>query len=250
MAMARTAWLRKAGGGLLDLLFPPSCLACEAALDEVIAGVSLCESCLGQLAGINWPVCQRCGERVPETPGDVADCGHCRRDKPRFDRVLAWGEYEGLLRELLLKMKRDRSERLARMFSRLLLADLGEQLSASNFDAVVAAPMSGWRRFERGTDAPAVIAQIVGHELGVPFKRGVVCRRNSGPQKDLSRLSRFQNMRNKMWPRAGYYLGSFRVLLIDDILTTGATCSEAARVLKQVGAAEVTVLVVGRTSTN
>ncbi|NOY43020.1 MAG: ComF family protein [Planctomycetes bacterium] len=248
--MARTAWLRKAGGGLLDLLFPPSCLACEAALEEVVGGVSLCESCLGQLASINGPVCQRCAQRVPEIPGDVADCGHCREDKLRFDRALAWGKYEGLLRELLLKMKHDRSERLARMFSRLLIADLGEKLSAGNFDAVVAVPMSGWRRFVRGTNPPAVMAQIVGRELGVPFMRRGLRRRNSYPQKGLSRPARFRNMKNEMWAKAGYHLGSFRVLLIDDILTTGATCSEAARVLKQVGAAEVTVLVVGRTSAN
>jgi predicted amidophosphoribosyltransferase len=110
--------------------------------------------------------------------------------------------------------------------------------------------MHPWRRIKRGTNPPATMAKFIGHELGLPALPKALRRRNSGPQKGLSRSARFRNMKNEMRTRAGYHLGAFRVLLIDDILTTGATCSEAARALKKAGAAEVTVLVVGRTPTN
>jgi len=256
MTSVWVAWYRRVASGVLDLLYPPSCLGCDASLEEMVEGVSLCEACQNQLAVIDWPVCQRCAERVPEVPGEPedpggeADCGHCRNDKLRFDQALAWGQYEGLLGELLLQMKRDRSERLAHLFSRLLIEEFGEKLLAQKFDAVVAVPMHPWRRFLRGANSPAVMASIIGREIGVPFIQRQLSRRNSLAQKGLSRSSRFRNMRNEMRSRAGYHLGAFRVLLIDDILTTGATCSEAARALKQAGAAEVTVLVVGRTPTS
>ncbi len=250
MATVSKGWLRQAGTCMLDLLFPSSCLACDAEIEKVADGADLCEPCRSQLTCSTGPVCKQCASRVPEIPGDVAECGHCREDKLRFDRALAWGQYEGLLRELLMKMKGDRSERMARMFSRMLLAEFSEQLTADKFDAVVAVPMHPWRRFKRGTNSPAVMAKTLGHQLGVPFLRRPLARRNSFTQKGLTRTARFRSMRNEIWSRAGYHLGAFRVLLIDDILTTGATCSEAARALKQAGAAEVTVLVVGRTSTN
>ena len=243
-------WYRLFGEGVLDLLFPPSCLACAAAIEETTEGMHLCRTCFGQLPIVEGAVCRRCAERVPDLPGDVDDCGHCREERLRFDRALAWGQYEGLLGELLVKMKHDRSERLARMFGHKLWETYGSDLQEADFNAVFAVPMHPWRRIRRGTNPPAVMAKIMGQELGVPVMRGVLCRRKSLPQKGLSRKARFRNMNNEMWTKAGYHLEAFRVLLIDDILTTGATCSEAARALKRAGAAEVTVLVVGRTPTS
>ena len=233
-----------------DLFFPPTCLGCDASIDTVDGEISLCSECVDQLKQIEWPVCPRCSERVPEYEGQVLDCGRCRHDKLRFDRAIAWGQYEGLLGELIVKMKYDRSERLGRLFSQLILRDMRAQLLECQFDAVLGIPMHPWRRFSRGVNPAAVMARIIAKDLGVDYYGRVLGRRNFSSQKDLSRLARFRNMKNVMSARAGYYLESFRVLLVDDILTTGATCSEAARVLKKAGAAEVTVLVVGRTQTN
>jgi len=247
MTKIAATWLQSIGNRALDLLFPPICVSCQADIDEVMQGINLCQFCREQIQMVTWPTCLRCAARVPEIPGPVSECGHCRDDKLRFDRVLTLGSYEGLLGELVVRMKRDRSERLVRLFSSLLFAELRAQLSDLSFDAVVPVPMHWWRRLARGTNSPAAMAERLGSNLGLPVLSKALRRRhNSFPQKGLSRAGRF-HMHRQIEARAGYPLKASHVLLVDDILTTGATCSEAARALKQGGVAQVSVLVVGRT---
>jgi len=251
MATSSTSWLQNIGERTLDLLFPPICVSCQADLDGEELKLSLCQACGEQIQKqtVAWPTCRRCGSRVPEIPGAVSECGHCRDDKLRFDRVLTLGSYEGLLGELIVRMKHDRSERLARLFSSLLLTELGAQLRVLSLDAIVPIPMHPWRRLTRGTNSPAAIADRLSRDLARPsLSKALRRRRNSLPQKGLSRTGRFRNMHRQIEARAGYPIKAAHVLLVDDVLTTGATCSEAARALKQEGAAEVSVLVVGRTS--
>ncbi len=248
MGLTTATWLQNIGSRALDLLFPPICISCHADIDEIQQEINLCGACRNQLQFVTWPTCLRCAARVPEIPGPIPDCGHCRDDKLRFDRALTLGSYEGLLGELVVRMKRDRSERLARLFSSLLLAELRPQLSDLNLDAVVPVPMHGWRRLARGTNSPAAMAHRLGSGLRLPVLAKALRRRNSMPQKGLSRPGRFRNMHRQIQARAGYPLNASHVLLVDDILTTGATCSEAARALKQGGVAQVSVLVVGRTA--
>jgi len=136
MGLAPTTWLRSAGDRALDLLFPPSCVSCRADLEEDGDSVNLCPPCRKQLQRVSWPTCGRCAARVPDIPGTVADCGHCRGDKLRFDRALTFGSYEGLLGELVVRMKFDRSERLARLFGSLLAAELGAEIADLKPDAM------------------------------------------------------------------------------------------------------------------
>jgi len=253
MEMSGTTWLHRVGERTLDLLFPPICVSCQADLDGEELELSLCQTCYKQIQKqtVTWPTCRRCGSRVPEIPGPVSECGRCQDDKLRFDRTLSLGSYEGLLGELVVRMKRDRSERLARLFSSLLLAEQGAQLRALRFDAIVPIPMPPWRKWTRGTNSPAAIADQLSRDLGLrSLPRALRRRRNSSPQKGLSRPGRFRNMHRQIEARAGYPIKATHVLLVDDVLTTGATCSEAARALKLEGAAEVSVLVVGRTPSN
>ncbi|MCA9231955.1 MAG: ComF family protein [Planctomycetales bacterium] len=185
---------------------------------------------------------------MPEIPGPVDECGHCREDRLQFERAIALGSYEGLLGELIVRMKYDRNERLASTLATLILSELGEVIRELQVDGIVPVPMVPWRRLARGTNSPAALAALVGRELGVPvFPRVLQYRRKPSQQKGLSRSGRFRNMRNLIFAKAGYPLEASHVLLVDDILTTGATCSEAARALKQAGAAQASVLVAGRT---
>jgi ComF family protein len=120
------------------------------------------------------------------------------------------------------------------------LADLGGEL-------IVPVPMFWARRLARGTNSPEIVADCLGRSLGVPVGRRVLCRcRNTMPQAGLLPRERFRNVRGAFRVRAGYHLDGRRVLLVDDILTTGATCSEAAKVLKQAGATLVAAVVVAR----
>lgn len=108
-------------------------------------------------------------------------------------------------------------------------------------------PMHWRRRFAKGKNSPELPAQCVAKSVGSPARRGVLIRHHDTPsQKGLTVSRRFENMRGAFRVRRPALIKDARVLLIDDVLTTGATCSEAAKTLKQAGAAMVAVAVIAR----
>jgi ComF family protein len=148
-------------------------------------------------------------------------------------------------------MKTDRYEQWGRAFAQIMVDRFGDDLSAASFDAIVPVPMTAWHRWMRGTNAPAVIARALGSHLNVPVIGRLVQRTYAAvPQRGLSRAGRFRNVRGGYRFRKEYRLDGPHLLLIDDVMTTGATGSEIARLLKRNGAARVTVLVVARTPNN
>ncbi len=248
-----SGWLPRVRGAAVELLFPARCLGCAADLTaEAVApgrdGVMLCGDCRDQLPLVEWPVCARCAAPVPAAGGVVLECNHCREVKLRFDRTIALGSYDGLLRQLIMRMKTDRSELLVHLLTELAWRERRAELQSLDVDVVTAVPMHPWRRWRRGTNPPRAMAQRLAEKLRAPAAGGMLrLLRNVPAQVGLSRPARFRNVQGEMAVRATYHLEAAHVLLVDDILTTGATCSEAARVLKRAGAKEVTVFVVGRT---
>lgn len=242
-------WLTKAANLATDLLFPAQCLACRSELSVDTELSDFCADCRQEMQSGDWPVCRRCASRVPKFPGTVDECGHCRDQKFWFDRTLAFGDYDELLRDQCLAMKTDRSERLAQSMGRLVAQTLADELRRDRPDAIVPIPMHTWRRLARGTNSPSALAAALARELKIPAYPQLLRRpRDTQPQIGLSNPARFRNIRGQIEVTASYDLAAPHVLLVDDILTTGATCSEAARVLKRAGAAKVTVLVVARTA--
>lgn len=144
-------------------------------------------------------------------------------------------------------MKRPGSDALAMALGRLLATQRHEQLVASAVDAVVPIPMHWFRRMRRGTNSPDILARCLGKALGVPVYQGALVRRRyTRPQFDLTPNERFRNLRGAFELGGKRLPEASRVLLVDDILTTGATCSEAAGVLKQAECASVAVAVLAR----
>ena len=249
MPFVRTPLLRRLTEGAVDLLFPASCLACQAELEQSSDRVSFCCACRDAMTQSDQAVCLRCASRVPELPGEVAQCARCRDQKLWFDRALALGEYDGLLREQALLMKNDRSERLANALGQFIALQFGNRLRALQLDAIVPVPMHTTRRLIRGTNPPVAMAASLSRSLNLPmFPHLLHQLRNTQPQIGLSQPARFRNVHGRLLARKSYSLEAPHVLLVDDILTTGATCSEAARSLKRAGATQVTVLVAARTA--
>lgn len=241
-------WVQSARQTALDLLLPPRCGSCAVALPDDIRPVELCDDCREQLALIEWPVCPRCAALVPVAEGVPLACPHCREAKLRFDRTLALGSYEGLLASLIKRMKADRSEVVVRTLAALAWETLAAELTALNVDVVTAVPMFWRTRWRRGINPPRVLAEQTAARLGVCAAGDMLRQvRDVSPQIEFSRQGRFQNMHKVMTVRPGYILDAAHVLLVDDILTTGATASEAARALLAAGAAKVSVLVLART---
>jgi ComF family protein len=245
--LRRSRWHDAVSAGL-NLLFPMRCVACQADLAAGERESPICARCEERLELIEWPVCPRCAAPVPSTGSVDLSCNHCRGDKLRFDRCLALGSYEGLLRQLVMRTKADRQGVVTHALADLAWRRLGRQLRELQIDVVTAVPMHRWRRWQRGADAPRMIARKLAEKLQVPCA-GEMLRlvRNVPPQVGLSRPARFRNLAGEMAVGASYHLAAARVLIVDDILTTGATCSEAARVLRRAGAADVTALALART---
>ena len=192
-------------------------------------------------------MCGKCGARLSQSSPYPDRCALCHGLDLRFDKAIAIGNYQGLLQELVIRMKNQRADAVAMQLGRLL----GYQLIADGlvgFDRVIAVPTHWWRRLKRGFCAADLIADRVSELIEVSLSKQVVrAVRPTKKQGTLSTRGRFANVRGAFAinPREKNLQGS-KVILIDDVMTSGATTSEVARILKRAGVAEVLVAVVAR----
>lgn len=252
-------WCRPARVAVLNLMVPPRCAFCDADIETHDGEPLLCETCRGLLAPEAWTNCHRCGwltDGPPPTTGDgemgfsvpTTHCPRCQKQPYHFDGVVPLGAYRDTLRTAVLRMKQRTGDHLARVVGELWASRRSAELAALGPDVVVPIPMHWLRHVARGTNSPEIMAGRISRRLGVPFERAMLVRhRKTQPQADLSPPKRFENVRGAFRLGRGYAIKDARVLLVDDIMTTGATCSEAARVLKQSGAAVVFAAVAART---
>lgn len=240
------AMLRKVRRAGTDLLFPAACAGCGDELEHTPRSM-FCDDCLAEACLLSGPVCLRCGAPVPGQ-SDRAPCYRCQETKLWFDATIALGEYEGRLRDWLLAMKDRRAESLALAVGELFWERAEERLTRLEFDVVVPVPMHWRRRLARGTNSPAILAERLAERLRVPMAADLLRRtRHTPPQFSLPPSERAANVRNAFEVRTGYHLNEARVLVVDDIFTTGSTCSSAAKALKKTGADYVAVAVAART---
>lgn len=229
---------------------------------------TLCVTCRRALVGGSWVWCHRCGALLAQRAGPAAEpneataadqtceaapssghlpCAWCRGSTLHFDTVCPLGQYASELRRVVLLMKHGAQQPLAQTMARLYAEMRGPWLLRSGVDLVVPVPMHWTRRLRRGANSPEVLGHHVSSFLGVRYGRRVLRRvRRTRLQADLSPRQRFRNVRGAFRMNAGYDLEGRWVLLVDDVLTTGATCSEAAWTLKKAGAARVLVSVIAR----
>lgn len=247
VGLARRSRLLLSHLGLMagDLLLPPRCARCNVDLPGS-GQILLCGDCQSRLGGDSL-FCRRCGVTCLGYSGDELACARCREAKFRFDSVIPLGPYRDALRDAILWMKHPSGECLSTAIAQLLAARREALLREFNADCIVPIPMYWGRRIWRGVNSAEVLAEELSAQLGVPVLVGALARRrNTLPQKDLGHAERFRNVRGAFALSGGYGLGDARVLVVDDIMTTGATCSEVAKTLKKAGAIAVSAIVVGR----
>lgn len=243
------AWASSATARFLDLLYPPTCAFCLCDLEAPYAKSGLCEKCLAQLFPPFESACPRCG--YPAPPGGRASqedgCPHCARRKFRFDSVVAIGIYEGGLQTALLRMKHFRGQRLAAAVGQTLVDRCEDQLAGFSSELVVPIPSPLRRRFAQGTNSAAILARQLGRRLRLPVYPNLLrWQRKVMRQHTLLPTERFRNVHRAMRLARGYDIRGAGVLIVDDILTTGATANEAVRVCRKAGASRVCVAVVAR----
>lgn len=231
---------------LLDLVFPPQCVVCHVSLADGGA-IQICSSCRAEFDSAEHPPCARCGSRVAKNPF-ARHCRLCFGETYRFERALAVGNYRGKLRELIYQFKRRNQEPVAFQLGRLL----GRQASSSlrqgtDFDYVVPMPAHRFRQWKRGMNPALVVAEGVAMELGSEMIADLLrYRRHTAKQGTLSRTRRLENVRGAMQVNPRMDPSGLRVLLVDDVMASGATANEAARALQVAGVKNVLLALVAR----
>jgi ComF family protein len=237
-------YLARAGS---DVLFPPRCVLCSLDLAAERHPSMLCSDCIAHLGPETWVGCRRCGGELPSEKLVADRCPRCEKSPLRFDTVVVLGNYHAGLKDVVVRMKRPSYETLITAMGRLLAYRRERELAGLNVDLIVPIPMHWTRWLARGVNSPELVAECLSSRLRVPLRRHVlVRRRRTSLQRDLRPAERFRNLEGAFRVRRGVDVRDARVLLVDDILTTGATCSEAAKMLRQAGAAMVAVAVVAR----
>jgi ComF family protein len=237
---------RRLAAASIDLVYPPQCSYCGADI-QAPTKPGFCADCEQQLAPHGLVQCPRCAAIVNPAELSSGDCARCRDERFRFERVFALARYEGASREAVLRMKRVTEEPLMMAMGGLLTRRFAEQLAALNVDVVVPIPLHWTRRLARGTNAPELMGEVVARGLHCAFgRRSLRRKRRTRKLAELSRQERKSTLRDAFAVGNGCDFFNARVLLIDDVLTTGTTCDVAARTLLKAGAAAVWVLVAAR----
>ena len=231
----------------LGLLFPPACASCESALDTDQIYPALCADCIGHICVSSRETCPRCGAFGTKLLADREGCLECRAKDLSFDQVVSLGIYEGRLRDAVVKMKSVGGESIATALG----TELAKQIDCPIQDAqslrITCVPKYGAKRLFTGVNSAESIMCGIGRYLPARVSADLLkCRRRLRKQSLLSPQQRRANVRNAFVVSTKFDVSNARVILVDDIMTTGATAHEAAKALKKVGAARVDVAVVGR----
>ncbi len=231
----------------LNLLYPPRCCACDQATERP----EFCRLCRAQIETPGTPLCSICGTPFA-TPGDADHpCGRCLDHPPRFGRARACAIYDGAdvaahpLKSVLQRYKYGRDVTLVRPLAELLTAR--SPLALRDYDLIVPVPLAIERLRWRGFNQSQFLACALARGSGVPVDAFSLQRiRATRPQVQLREADRRHNVRRAFGVVRPQALRGRRVLLLDDVYTTGATADECSRVLRRAGARSVDVLVLAR----
>lgn len=208
-----------------------------------------CRACLAQLEADNHNTCPRCAHTIGPYQDVSKGCPACRNNKFHFKGAVRLGLYEGGLREAVLRCKHHSGEMLAELLGKVFASLRGEQLKAFQADALVPIPLHWRRKWRRGYNQSEAIAQGLGSVLSLPVRAGWLKRvRNTPTQHLLPPSHRKDTMKDAFRARSTPALADRTVLLVDDVMTTGGTCDEAAAALLEGGARKVIAVVLARAS--
>lgn len=231
---------------LKRLAMPSDCLICDEKVRTGLAGI--CEDCRFELIDNAGLACRRCAMPVGPFGGREGGCDECSGRKLGFNSAIALGPYQGPIRHLCLRLKRVGGAWLAPALIDVLIGARRGELQEIGAAAIVPVPLHPWRKFRRKYDQSSSLARALADRLDLPMIPLLRRTRQESALWKVGRTDRHRLMRGIFEAdpaKAGPIVGR-PVLLVDDILTSGATSGAASRALKRVGASSVTAVVIAR----
>ena len=234
---------RRMGRAALDLLFPPLCMMCRKQVGEPGA---LCADCWKNVSFIDGPACLSCGLPFEFDVGSETRCATCLADPPAFDRARSVMRYDAFSKGPILALKRSDRHDVVPAFARWL-ERAGRDL-ITDADVIVPVPLHPVRLWMRRFNQSALLAQALARRARKPYEPLALQRTRSTPSQGemASAKARRRNVRGAFRAIRAEAVKDRKVLLIDDVLTTGATVDACARALKRAGASKVAVLTLAR----
>ncbi len=222
---------------LLNFIFPSTCPVCGSDSDSYRHN-PICISCWKKIERYSGPACLTCG--IPVISVHATHCESCLQAPPPYSKIIYYGIYDGTLRKAIHLLKFRGIKRLARPIAALL-----SELPVPGADGIVPVPLHSKKLKEREFNQTALISRHLSRDLGVPLLLDALKKDKETPaQINVTGKERLKNVRNTF--SAGKAVKGLGLLLVDDVITTGATVRECAKVLTKAGAKSITVVALAR----
>lgn len=226
------------------VLFPEVCYFCGSLNDT--KGSVICSKCRSSIRSILMPFCEICGLPLSKFDhcSDELFCGSCISRAPAYDRARYGVYYENDIRSAITKFKFHASLFNVRPIAECLIEAFNRHYADESIDVILPIPVHRKRLIERGFNQVITLSQKLSNATGIPIERtSLIKRKHTKPQVGLPRSKRILNLKNAFMVSKPEKISGKRVLIIDDVSTTGATVSEAAKAVRKAGAAYIAVLV-------
>ena len=242
-------WFAQVAGSVASVLFPGCCRLCDQLLVDA-RRVPVCDECLQSFLPLPPGACEICGQPGafdPEFPKETAYCSDCERHRFAFALARSFGLYEGQLVHAVLLLKHEQIEPLGKWFAQQLAGVIRREADRIACDLVVPVPLHIQRARERGYNQVDVFGRPLSRLLGLPYRPVLLVRSRPRPEKHLlHNEERWEAVRGAFAMRKGGRVDNLRILLLDDVMTTGATLDACSRALREAGAKSVVGLTLAR----
>ena len=225
----------------LNILFPEFCPVCKNP-SNCHKTAPICLACWQVISPYKGPICRKCGKPLASDVSII--CSTCIKDAPAFEWVRSFGIYEGTLREAVNLLKYKRIKRLSRLLSKLML-----NLKIPQAHAIIPVPLFKRRLRQREFNHSALLAKHLADYTGIPLIQNCLIKvRDTRPQVGLSAKERRKNIRNAFTITDRQFLQKKDFILVDDVVTTGATVRECSMMMKKAGAKNIYVITLAHSS--
>ena len=225
---------------VLDMLFPRRCPVCDSVLP--FGGDLICEDCAKKLINVREPRCRKCGRMLTDTGKEY--CPDCENVRHGFDRAVSAFVYNDAMQDAIFRFKYQGRQEYADFFAESMSKYLGRELRGFGAEAIIPVPLHKDRLRKRGYNQAVLLSERLGKTMGIRVEKDLVKRvRATAPQKTLTREERRKNLK-KAFKLSGNGVKLTKVIIVDDIYTTGSTVDEISYLLRAAGVRSVYVATV------